>query len=81
MRVSIIGSGYVGTTVAACFAELGHEVVNVDIDADVVDAINDGTTPIHEDGLPERIAEHAGPDGTGRLEATTDVTFLCLPTP
>ena len=32
MRVSIIGSGYVGTTVAACFAELGHEVVNVDID-------------------------------------------------
>ena len=89
MRVSIIGSGYVGTTVAACFAELGHEVVNVDIDADVVDAINAGTAPIHEDGLPERIAEHAGPDGTGRLEATTDydavldtdVTFLCLPTP
>ena len=89
MRVSIIGSGYVGTTVAACFADLGHEVINVDIDAAIVDTINAGTAPIHEAGLPERVAEHAGPDGTGRLEATTeydailhtDVTFLCLPTP
>ena len=89
MRVSIIGSGYVGTTVAACFARLGHEVVNIDVDRDVVDTINDGTAPIHEDGLAELVAEHAGPDGTGRLEATTDyetvldtdVTFLCLPTP
>ena len=89
MRVSIIGSGYVGTTVAACFADLGHEVINVDIDQDIVETINAGNAPIHEDGLPERIAKHAGPDGTGRLEATTeydavldtDVTFLCLPTP
>ncbi|MCY4732131.1 UDP-glucose/GDP-mannose dehydrogenase family protein [Natronomonas gomsonensis] len=48
-----------------------------------------GTAPIHEDGLPERIDEHAGQDGTGWLEATTeydavldtDVTFLCLLTP
>ncbi|MDB9250757.1 UDP-glucose 6-dehydrogenase AglM [Halorubrum ezzemoulense] len=89
MDVSIIGSGYVGTTVAACFADLGHEVVNVDVDQEIVDAINDGTAPIHEDGLAELVADHAGPDGTGRLEATTDyavvldtdVTFLCLPTP
>ena len=89
MDVSIIGSGYVGTTVAACFADLGHEVVNVDVDREIVDAINDGEAPIHEDGLAELVADHAGPDGTGRLEATTDyeavldtdVTFLCLPTP
>ncbi|QAU12147.1 UDP-glucose/GDP-mannose dehydrogenase family protein [Halorubrum sp. BOL3-1] len=89
MRLSIIGSGYVGTTVAACFADLGHEVVNVDIDEEIVEAINDGTAPIHEEGLPELIAKHAGPNGTGRLKATTDyaavldteVTFLCLPTP
>ena len=89
MRVSIIGSGYVGTTVAACFADLGHEVVNIDIDEEIVATINAGTAPIHEDGLSEPIAEYAGPDGTGRLSATTDyeavldtdVTFLCLPTP
>ena len=89
MRLSIIGSGYVGTTVAACFADLGHDVVNVDIDEEIVDAINDGRASIHEAGLDELVAEHAGPDGTGRLRATTDygavldtdVTFLCLPTP
>jgi UDPglucose 6-dehydrogenase len=89
MRISIIGSGYVGTTVAACFADLGHDVVNIDIDESVVETINAGEAPIHEEGLSELIAEHAGPDGTGRLRATTDyaavldtdVTFLCLPTP
>jgi len=85
VNVSIVGSGYVGTTIAACFADLGHDVVNVDIDEDVVEAINDGRAPIHEPGLEERIAAQAG-DG---LHATTDygavretdVTFLALPTP
>ena len=89
MNLSVIGSGYVGTTIAACFADLGHEVVNVDIDEDVVETINDGRAPIHEDGLPDLVATHAGADGTGRLRATTayeavhdtDVTVLCLPTP
>ncbi|TKX52651.1 UDP-glucose/GDP-mannose dehydrogenase family protein, partial [Halorubrum sp. SP3] len=89
MNVSIIGSGYVGTTVAACFADLGHQVVNVDVDQEIVDAINDGEAPIHEDGLADLVADHAGANGTGRLEATTDyeavldtdITFLCLPTP
>ncbi|TKX61412.1 UDP-glucose 6-dehydrogenase AglM [Halorubrum sp. GN12_10-3_MGM] len=88
-ELSVIGSGYVGTTIAACFADLGHEVVNVDVDQAIVDAINDGTAPIHEDGLAELVTDHAGANGTGRLEATTDyaavldtdVTFLCLPTP
>ncbi|WP_096393419.1 UDP-glucose 6-dehydrogenase AglM [Halorubrum trapanicum] len=89
MNISIIGSGYVGTTVAACFADLGHDVVNIDIDESVVETINAGEAPIHEEGLADLIAEHAGPEGTGRLRATTDyaavldtdVTFLCLPTP
>ena len=89
MNLSIIGSGYVGTTIAACFADLGHEVVNIDIDAEIVETIDSGTAPIHEEGLPELVAKHAGKDGTGRLQATTaydavldtDVTFLCLPTP
>jgi UDPglucose 6-dehydrogenase len=89
MRLSVIGSGYVGTTIAACFADLGHEVVNVDLDETVVEAINSGQAPIHEDDLPELVQAHAGDRGTGRLSATTnydavletDVTFLCLPTP
>ena len=89
MQVSIIGSGYVGTTVAACFAELGHDVVNIDVDPDIVATINNGDPPIHEDGLADLVATHAGAEGTGRLRATTeydavldtDVTFLCLPTP
>ncbi len=85
MHVSIVGSGYVGTTVAACLADLGHDVTNIDVDEDVVAAINDGDSPIHEPGLDELVAEHAG----DTLRATTDydavretdVTFLALPTP
>jgi UDPglucose 6-dehydrogenase len=85
MHVSVVGSGYIGTTIAAWFAELGHEVTNVDIDEDVVEAINAGEAPIHEPGLDDLIAQH----GSDRLRATTDyaevydsdVTFLALPTP
>jgi UDPglucose 6-dehydrogenase len=85
MRISIVGSGYVGTTIAACFAHIGHSVINVDIDEETVASLNDGRPPIHEPGLDDLVAEHAG-DG---LRATTDydavtetdVTFLALPTP
>jgi UDPglucose 6-dehydrogenase len=85
MHVSVVGSGYIGTTIAAWFAELGHEVTNIDIDEAVVEAINAAEAPIHEPGLDELIAEYGG----DRLRATTDyaevqdsaVTFLALPTP
>jgi UDPglucose 6-dehydrogenase len=85
MNVAVVGSGYVGTTIAACFADLGHEVTAVDIDEGIVDRLNDGRAPIHEPGLDDLLAEHAGE----RLHATTDydaitdceVTFLALPTP
>ncbi|NKE37333.1 UDP-glucose/GDP-mannose dehydrogenase family protein [Natronococcus sp. JC468] len=85
MHISVIGSGYVGTTVTACFADLGHEVTAIDIDEDVVDALNEGRAPIDEPGLEELLATHAG----DRLEATTsydavsesDVTFLAIGTP
>mgnify|MGYP000259316043 CR=1 FL=1 len=87
MRLSVIGSGYVGTTIASCFAKLGHEVVNVEIDKDIVESINAGNAPIHEDGLSELVERHAL--DTKRLRSTadyeellnTDITFLCLPTP
>ncbi|NHN60095.1 MULTISPECIES: UDP-glucose 6-dehydrogenase AglM [Halorussus] len=85
MNVSIVGSGYVGTTVAACLADYGHEVTNVDIDESTVDSINAGEAPIHEPGLDDLVAEYGG----NQLNATTDyaavrdtdVTFLALPTP
>lgn len=85
MQISIIGSGYVGTTIAACFADLGHEVVNIDIDEEIVKAITNGKSPIHEPGLDDLIATHGG----DALTATTDydaihdteITFLALPTP
>jgi UDPglucose 6-dehydrogenase len=85
MNVSIVGSGYVGTTVAACLADAGHYVVNIDIDESTVVAINDGDSPIHEPGLDGLISEHGG----DRLRATTDydavretdLTMLALPTP
>jgi UDPglucose 6-dehydrogenase len=60
MDVSIIGSGYVGTTIAACLADDGYSVVNVDIDSEPIDAINRGESPIHEPGLNDLIATHAG---------------------
>jgi UDPglucose 6-dehydrogenase len=85
MNVSIVGSGYVGTTVAACLADLGHEVTAIDIDRGIVESINAGETPIHEPGLAELVETHAG----DRLRATTDhaalrdtdITFLALQTP
>ncbi len=85
MEVSIVGSGYVGTTVAACLADLGHEVTTVDIDEEIVAAIEAGEAPIHEPGLGTLVAEHGG----DRLRATTDygvvretaLTMLALPTP
>jgi UDPglucose 6-dehydrogenase len=85
MHISVIGSGYVGTTIAACFAELGHDVTAIDIDEEIVDTLNDGRAPINEPGLEELLDAHAG----DRLVATTsydavpesDITFLAIGTP
>ena len=85
MKVSILGSGYVGTTIAASFAAFGHDVINVDIDEDVVTTINAGEAPIHEPGLDELLDKHGGDRLTATTEYTdileTDLTFLALPTP
>ena len=87
MKIGIVGSGYVGTTIAACFADLGHDVTNVDVDESVVAALNDGEAPISEPGLGDLLDRYAGET----LHATTeyeafvdfapDVIFLALPTP
>lgn len=85
MNISIVGSGYVGTTLAACLTDLGHQIINIDIDEEVVASINQGDAPIHEPSLDAFVAEYGG----DQLEATTDyerirettITFLAVPTP
>ena len=69
MRIAVIGSGYVGLVSAACFAEIGHEVISVDNDAAKIAALERGETPIHEEYLPELLARHRG----GRLKFSTSV--------
>lgn len=87
MKVVIIGAGYVGLVAAACFAEVGHDVVCVDVSASKVDQINKGQLPIHEPGLDELLANAIG---SGRLRATTNladamagaaVTMIAVGTP
>jgi len=60
MKIAVIGSGYVGLVAAACFAELGHQVVCVDNDEAKISALSSGCALIHEAFLPELIAKHGG---------------------
>ena len=69
MRVTMIGSGYVGLVSGACFADFGHEVVCVDKDARKIDALLAGRMPIFEPGLDGLVA---GNVASGRLRFTTD---------
>ncbi|HHJ38490.1 MAG: UDP-glucose 6-dehydrogenase [Methylothermaceae bacteria B42] len=69
MKVTIYGSGYVGLVTGACLAEVGNEVVCVDIDADKIQRLNNGEVPIHEPGLDQIIARNRE---AGRLRFTTD---------
>ncbi|MGW2016795.1 UDP-glucose dehydrogenase family protein [Streptomyces sp. NPDC001927] len=70
MRVSVIGCGHLGIPHAAAMAELGHEVIGVDVDQAKVDRLNAGECPIYEAGLPELLAAHTQ---SGRLRFTTDI--------
>jgi UDPglucose 6-dehydrogenase len=60
MRIAVIGSGYVGLVSAACFAEIGHEVISVDNDTNKIAALERGEIPIHERDLPELVNRHRG---------------------
>ena len=86
MKVSIIGSGYVGSVSAACFAELGHEVICIDIDEEKVKQINAGIAPIWEEGLDELMQKHtqktliATSDYDYAVQ-NTDASFICVGTP
>ncbi|MFD1720861.1 UDP-glucose dehydrogenase family protein [Amnibacterium endophyticum] len=86
MRLSVIGCGYLGAVHSASMAELGHEVVGVDVDPGKVQALSAGQAPFFEPGLPE-ILQSAG--ATGRLSFTTSmgaaagarVHFIAVGTP
>lgn len=69
LRISVIGTGYLGATHAACMAELGFEVIGVDVDQQKIDRLSQGELPFHEPGLPELLVKHVR---SGRLRFTTD---------
>jgi UDPglucose 6-dehydrogenase len=70
MKVTVIGSGYVGLVTGACLSEMGNHVVCVDVDAHKVERLGRGEIPIHEPGLEAVVARNAA---AGRLQFTTDV--------
>src|SRR5678809_1317002 len=68
MRVTIFGSGYVGLVTGACLADVGNDVVCVDIDAKKIEALKQGIIPIHEPGLDALIKSNMEAE---RLKFTT----------
>jgi UDPglucose 6-dehydrogenase len=70
MKVTIIGTGYVGLVTGACLAEMGNHVVCLDVDEEKIRVLNGGDMPIHEPGLADLIRRNRS---AGRLQFTTDV--------
>ena len=70
MKITVIGTGYVGLVSGACLADLGNDVVCLDIDRSKIQLLNSGVVPIHEPGLQEVIKRNVA---SGRLSFTTDV--------
>lgn len=67
--MTVIGTGYLGATHAACMAELGHEVLGVDVDESKIELLKNGKVPFYEPGLPEVLQRNLA---AGRLDFTTD---------
>ena len=86
LKISVIGTGYLGATHAACMAELGLDVIGIDTDAEKIAALSVGELPFYEPDLPELLQKHVK---GGKLKFTTDfneiadcdVHFICVGTP
>ena len=86
-RIAVVGSGYVGTVVAACFAHLGHDVVGLEVDRHKLATLREGSAPFYEPGLEDLLA--AGTqngllrftDSYREAMASSDVVFICVGTP
>jgi UDPglucose 6-dehydrogenase len=87
MKLTMVGTGYVGLVTGACFAETGQQVVCLDVDERKIAMLRRGESPIYEPGLSEMITRNAA---AGRLRFTTDkleayrdadVVFICVGTP
>jgi UDPglucose 6-dehydrogenase len=87
MNIAIIGTGYVGLVTGTCFAEVGHNVICVDCNAEKIKLLQEGGVPIYEPGLAELIEKNVA---AGRLHFTTstrdgveqsDMIFIAVPTP
>ncbi|MER0480310.1 UDP-glucose/GDP-mannose dehydrogenase family protein [Streptomyces sp. Edi2] len=92
LKITVIGTGYLGATHAAAMAELGFEVLGLDVVPEKIEMLQRGEVPMYEPGLEELLRRHAdGIEGsTGRLRFTTsyeeagafgDVHFVCVNTP
>lgn len=87
MKLTVIGTGYVGLVTGACLAEVGHHVMCLDKDQDKIDTLNEGGIPIYEPGLEHKVSTNKD---AGRLEFTTDpsraidhgeIIFIAVGTP
>ncbi len=72
MKIAVVGTGYVGLVAGTCFADVGNEVICVDIDKNKIDTLNRGEIPIYEPGLEEMVVRNAKED---RLFFTTDLKY------
>jgi UDPglucose 6-dehydrogenase len=86
VSIAVVGSGYVGLVAAACFAEIGHQVICVDNDERKVAMLRDGGVPIHEEYLPELLDRHRNRSiqFTSNLKEATekaDAIFIAVGTP
>ena len=86
-RITVIGTGYLGATHAAAMAELGHDVLGVDVDHKKIEQLSDGVVPFYEPELPELVRKGLDSGrlrfGTDPAEAAAfgDVHFVCVGTP